>query len=92
MTQDTQGADMALLEQIRQIVADELEMSPEAVAETGSFVDEYDADSLSLIQVFARLERELKVQIPKEEMPNMVNLQATSEIVSSYVRGEIADA
>jgi len=85
---DTAPAADVQLEQIRRIVADELELEPAELVGTDGFVEVHGADSLSLIQVFARMERELKVSIPQDEMPNMVNLEATHAIVARYAAGE----
>jgi acyl carrier protein len=79
------------LELIRRIVAEELEIDPSEIEDSSSFVDGYGADSLSLIQVFARIERELHVSVPQEEMNNMVDIQATQAIVARYA-GESVDA
>ncbi|GGW61776.1 acyl carrier protein [Streptomyces xantholiticus] len=79
------------LELIRSIVAEELELESSEVDDSTSFVDGYAADSLSLIQVFARIERELHVSVPQEEMNNMVDIRATQAIVARYA-GEPIDA
>ena len=70
--------------QVREIIAEEIEMDPDELEETASFVDEYEADSMSVIQVFGRVERELGVAIPQEEMRNMTDLNAAYEIVGKY--------
>lgn len=86
----TQRTASRLDGQIRLIVAQELELDPAELTETASFVDDYDADSLSLIQVFARIERELGMSIPQNEMPNMTDLRAIHTIVERYTDGESA--
>lgn len=70
--------------QLREIIAEEIEMDPDELEETASFIDEYEADSMSVIQVFGRVERELGVAIPQEEMRNMTDLNAAYEIVGKY--------
>jgi acyl carrier protein len=63
---------------IRLLVVDELELdlAPEELDEDAHFIDVYDADSLSLIQILARMDRELKLTIPQDQMANMSNLAA----------------
>jgi acyl carrier protein len=78
------------LELIRNIVAEELELEASELDDSNSFIDGYGADSLSLIQVFARIERELHVSVPQEEMDNMVDIRATQAIVARYA-GESVD-
>lgn len=70
--------------QVREIIAEEIEMDADELEESASFIDEYEADSMSVIQVFGRIERELGVAIPQEEMKNMTDLNAAYEIVGKY--------
>lgn len=47
-------------------------------------MDDYDADSLALIAVVARIEKELGLVIPKSELPQMVGLAAVFALIDSY--------
>jgi acyl carrier protein len=71
-------------QRVHEIIAEEIEMDVGELDQTASFIDEYGADSMSLIQVFGRIERELGLQIPQEEMDNMTDLQTVDEIVGKY--------
>ncbi|MEV5080824.1 phosphopantetheine-binding protein, partial [Streptomyces sp. NPDC056159] len=42
------------LDELREIVAEVLEAEPEEITETGSFVEEHEADSLRAIEILAR--------------------------------------
>jgi acyl carrier protein len=79
-----QNVDDGMKRQVREIIAEEIEMDPDEIEESKSFVDEYEADSMSVIQVFGRVERELGVAIPQEEMKNMTDLNAAYQIVGKY--------
>jgi acyl carrier protein len=70
------------LEQLREIVAEVLELEPEELTDGGSFVEDYAADSLRAIEVLARIEKRYNVEIPQEELPKMANLRAVYEIVA----------
>lgn len=67
------------------LVVDELELdlAPEELDETANFVDDYGADSLGLIQVVARMDRELKIAVPQEETQNLVDLKAIRSFLES---------
>ena len=79
-------------EKALEIIAQELELEASEFTLTGHFVDDYDADSLALIAVVARIEKELGVAIPKTELVKMVNLEAVFGLIDSYdganARGE----
>jgi len=79
-----------LHEKIRDIITGELELEPGELSESGSFIDDYDADSLSLITIVARIEKELGVVVPKDELPNMTNLTNVFKVVEQYAGTEAA--
>ncbi|MGP3967128.1 acyl carrier protein [Streptomyces sp. 6N223] len=78
----------AMRDAIREIVMAELEVEPGELNDEGHFVDEYDADSLSLITIVSRVEKELGVRVPKTELKKMTNLAATFGVVEAHVDGE----
>jgi acyl carrier protein len=71
-------------EKALEIIAQELELEASEFTLTGHFVDDYDADSLALIAVVARIEKELGVVIPKTELVKMINLEAVFGLIASY--------
>jgi acyl carrier protein len=87
MTQEiVGGAD--LRGRIRDIISNELELAPGELTETGSFIDEYDADSLSLITIITRFEKELGIVLPKDEVAQLVDLNSVYALVRQYTAGE----
>ncbi|MCT9930518.1 acyl carrier protein [Planotetraspora sp. A-T 1434] len=76
---------MDIREKVRDIISQELELEAGELTETGHFIDEYDADSLSLITILARIEKELGLILPQDELPNMPNLQGVYEVMDKLV-------
>jgi acyl carrier protein len=76
-----------LQEKIREIIMQELELEPDELTEAGHFIDDYDADSLSLITIVARIEKELGVAVPQSELQDMVNLESVYTVVDRYAGG-----
>ncbi|MER7131622.1 acyl carrier protein [Streptosporangium saharense] len=72
-----------LQEKIRGIISQELELEDGELTSEGHFIDEYDADSLSLITILARIEKELGIVVPQDELPNMPNLQGVFDVVGT---------
>ncbi|MEU8122609.1 acyl carrier protein [Spirillospora sp. NPDC049024] len=64
------------LEELREMVAEVLEVEPEELTDTGDFVEDYEADSLRAIEILARIDKAYKVQIPQAELPELRNLKA----------------
>ncbi|MBV2154814.1 acyl carrier protein [Kitasatospora sp. SUK 42] len=57
------------------IVLEELELEESEISDSGHFIEDYEADSLSLITVVARIEKELGVAIPKTELGKLTSLE-----------------
>lgn len=75
-------ADVDRKEELREIVADVLEMDTDEVSDTGDFIDDYDADSLRAIEILARIDKTYKVEIPQAELPDLRNLDAVYEALA----------
>ncbi|MBF5029974.1 MULTISPECIES: acyl carrier protein [Micromonospora] len=72
------------LEELRELVAEVLEVEPSELTDTADFQDEYEADSLRAIEMLARIEKRYKVEIPQRELAGMENLKAVYEITATY--------
>ena len=73
--------------ELREIVADVLEVEPEELTDIGDFVEEYGADSLRAIEILARIEKQYRVEIPQSELAGMRTLKGVCEVVDRYVGG-----
>ncbi|RZQ61096.1 acyl carrier protein [Amycolatopsis suaedae] len=67
------------LEELRELVAEVLEVEPEELTDTGDFIDDYEADSLRAIEILARIDKRYKVEIPQAELPELRNLRAVND-------------
>ncbi len=80
--------DIAALQQkISEIILQELELEPADLTDAGDFVEDYDADSLSLITILARIEKEAGVVVPQDELQNMRNLASVFAVTEKYATG-----
>lgn len=72
------------LEELRELVAEVLEIEPEELTDTGDFQEEYEADSLRAIEMLARIEKRYKIEIPQKELANMQNLKSVHAVTATY--------
>lgn len=72
------------LDELREIVAEVLEVEPQEISETGDFREAYDADSLRAVEILSRIEKKYRVDIPQLALPQMQNLRAVYEVVARY--------
>ena len=73
------------MQELREIVAEVLEVETDELTDTGDFVEEYEADSLRAIEILARLEKRYRVEIPQSELAGMRTLKGVCEVVDRYV-------
>jgi acyl carrier protein len=76
------------LDELRNMVAEVLEVEPEEISETGEIAAEHEADSLQAIEILARIEKTYDVEIPQEELAKMITLRAIYDVVASYAGWE----
>ncbi|MFJ3214698.1 acyl carrier protein [Kitasatospora sp. NPDC086801] len=70
------------LARVREIIAENIDVHTE-FADTALFVDELGADSLKLIDVLSALEMEYSIVIDMNELPKMVNVEATYQVTAT---------
>ncbi|MFD0026852.1 acyl carrier protein [Streptomyces sp. NPDC055059] len=90
MTQQTVASAAAYHEQVSRIVIEELELEEGELTDRGHFIDDYDSDSLSLITVVSRIEKELGVAIPKDTLGDLVNLRLLVDAVVQHAADQQA--
>ena len=75
------------VDELRDIVAEVLEIDTDELSETDDFVDVYDADSLRAIEILARIEKKYKIEIPQSELAHMRNFSEVTAVVTRYAGG-----
>lgn len=73
-----------VMEELREMIAEVLEIEPEELTETSLFVEDHEADSLRAIEILARIEKRYKVSVPQEKLADMVNLRAVYNTLAEY--------
>ena len=58
---------MALLDDIREVVVEQLSVSAEEVKEDSKFVEDLGADSLDVVELVMALEEKFDIEIPDDE-------------------------
>lgn len=76
---------------VRAIVGDVLEVEDDgALTDESSFADDFDADSLLVIEIFSRFERDLGIKIPQEDLTELDDLPAAYAVVAKHSAGQVA--
>ncbi|MEA2100647.1 MAG: acyl carrier protein [Campylobacterota bacterium] len=70
---------MALLEDIKEVVVEQLSVSADEVKEDAKFVEDLGADSLDVVELVMALEEKFDIEIPDEEAEK---IQTVADVVS----------
>lgn len=63
-----------MLERMKEIIAEQLNTDSAAITEESSFKDDLGADSLDLFEMVMALEDEYSVEIPAEDLQNLLTV------------------
>jgi acyl carrier protein len=70
------------LEQIREIVAEHLELDVDELTDNSHFIDAHGADSLALMDVLAALEKEFSIEIDQAQFARMIDVRSVCDVVA----------
>jgi acyl carrier protein len=75
-------------ERVKEIIVEQLGVSPEQVKPEGRFIDDLGADSLDTVELIMALEEEFNVEIPDEDAEKMVTVGDALNYLKEHVKGE----
>ncbi len=70
---------MALLEDIKEVVVEQLSVSADEVKEDAKFVEDLGADSLDVVELVMALEEKFDIEIPDDEAEK---IQTVADVVA----------
>ena len=78
--------------EITNLVAEIIEMEPQELWDKRSlqFVEELGVDSMLSLEVLAALEKKYRIEIPEENVLDLVHLQATIDLVQRRIQESAA--
>jgi acyl carrier protein len=75
------GESVDVQQDVRQLVAEVLEVEAETVAGSARFVQDLGMDSMMALEILAGIEKKYRIVIPEESLPKFISLDATVAIV-----------
>ncbi|WP_405937306.1 acyl carrier protein [Streptomyces sp. NBC_00726] len=73
-------------EQLRDLVADVLDLDVAEVTDEAHFTEDLDVDSLMALEITVRLEKEYGVKLAEAELASITSLQGTYELLDGKLR------
>ena len=78
---------MALFEQVKEIIVQELSVPEEKVKESSTFESDLRADSLDVVELVMELEEKFEIEIPEEDFEQ---IRTVGDLVR-YIETKLAD-
>ena len=72
-----------MLEEMREMIAEQLNCEESSITESTSFKDDLGADSLDLFELVLALEEKYEVEIPSEELAELTTVGAVMEYLKN---------
>ena len=73
-------------DRVKEIIVEQLGVSPEQVKPEGRFIDDLGADSLDTVELIMALEEEFNVEIPDEDAEKMVTVGDALNYLKEHVK------
>ena len=70
-------------EKLQGIIAEVLNLEPEEITQTSTFVDDLGADSLDIFQIIMGIEEEFDIEIPNETAEKIVTVDDAVEAIKN---------
>ena len=72
-----------MIEEMREMIAEQLNCEESSITESTSFKDDLGADSLDLFELVMALEEKYEVEIPSEELAELTTVGAVMEYLKN---------
>ena len=72
---------MTVFEEVRDVVVEQLNDSPEAVTLVSKIIEDLGADSLDVVELVMALEEKFDIQIPDTEAEKLISIQNVVDYV-----------
>jgi acyl carrier protein len=75
-----------MLEKVKKIICEQLDVPEENIVPTASFVDDLGADSLDQVELIMAMEEEFNISIPDEDAEKIKTVNDAVEYVSKALK------
>jgi acyl carrier protein len=77
---------MAVAEQVKKIIVEQLGVDEEEVTPDASFVDDLGADSLDIVELVMAFEEEFAIEIPDEDAEKITRVKEAVEYIEGHAK------
>lgn len=81
-----------LAQEIRTMVAEIVDISPETIKPDAKFVEDLGVDSMMALEILASLEKKYRIRIPEESLAKLTSLNETVNLAKEMLEKQKASA
>ena len=75
---------MALFDEVKEVIVEQLNVSPEEVKPEAKFVEDLGADSLDVVEMIMALEEKFEIEIPDSEAEKIQTVQDVVNYIEQH--------
>ncbi len=75
---------MALFDEVKEVIVEQLNVSPEEVKPEARFVEDLGADSLDVVEMIMALEEKFEIEIPDSEAEKIQTVQDVVNYIEEH--------
>ncbi|MDX1810044.1 MAG: acyl carrier protein [Sulfurospirillaceae bacterium] len=75
---------MALIEEVKEVVVEQLNVNPDEVKEESKFVEDLGADSLDVVELVMALEEKFDIEIPDTDAEKIVTVSDAVKYIEEH--------
>ncbi|MCX5681540.1 MAG: acyl carrier protein [Candidatus Omnitrophica bacterium] len=79
-----------LLRDLREMVAEILEIEPNTIDVDAGFVKDLGMDSMMALEILAGIEKKYRIIVPEDSLPKFTSLNKTVEIIQNVMGDKVA--
>jgi len=82
--QKLKGDSMALFDEVKEVIVEQLNVSPDEVKPEAKFVEDLGADSLDVVEMIMALEEKFEIEIPDSEAEKIQTVQDVVDYIEQH--------
>ena len=86
MGKEEMKTEHAIDQDVRQLIADIIEMEPDQIPPDAHLVEDLGMDSMMALEILASIEKKFRIKIPEEDLPKITTLNNAIELAKKYVK------
>ncbi len=75
---------MALIEEVKEVVVEQLNVNPDEVKEESKFVEDLGADSLDVVELVMALEEKFDIEIPDTDAEKIITVNDAIKYIETH--------